>query len=325
MENFKSYLDGINFNSRFEKLKKKLKNKSVLIYGAGIFFQYINKNYDLSSLKITGICDKKFNYDARGYYEGYKTLKPDEIINHINSFDYILICVLENNKIEKSLKKEFKNTKIKIMSFVKKPFLYDFLNNKNNTVVLIKQNGKKVYNPKIKNLKITFRGFNNYIEIKEPFIIKNKMTIRAINNTKITIDKNCVFYNLNIKIEQGAKLIIGKNFFCWNTRIYLTAAGEKSVEIGDDCLFSHGILIRPSDGHKIYDINSNKLINEPEDITIGNHVWVGTRAIILKGAHIPSNCIVGAGSIVNKKFNDENCIIAGSPAKIIKKDIRWER
>ena len=74
MENFKSYLDGINFNSRFEKLKKKLKNKSVLIYGAGIFFQYINKNYDLSSLKITGICDKKFNYDARGYYEGYKTL-----------------------------------------------------------------------------------------------------------------------------------------------------------------------------------------------------------------------------------------------------------
>lgn len=66
-------------------------------------------------------------------------------------------------------------------------------------------------------------------------------------------------------------------------------------------------------------------LNPNADIEIGNHVWIAQGVSILKGAKIPSNCIVGAKSLVNKKFEEVNCIIAGIPAKIIKRGVNWDR
>lgn len=45
---------------------------------------------------------------------------------------------------------------------------------------------------------------------------------------------------------------------------------------------------------------------------------------ILKGSSIPDNCIVGFRALVTKRFNECNSIIAGSPARIIKQNIKWE-
>ena len=45
----------------------------------------------------------------------------------------------------------------------------------------------------------------------------------------------------------------------------------------------------------------------------------------MKNTKISNNSIVGAGTIINKKFEDENVIIAGVPAKIIKKNVNWNR
>ena len=44
-----------------------------------------------------------------------------------------------------------------------------------------------------------------------------------------------------------------------------------------------------------------------------------------KGVVIPSNSVVGTNALVTKKFDKENIIIAGTPAKIIKQDIIWDR
>ena len=49
------------------------------------------------------------------------------------------------------------------------------------------------------------------------------------------------------------------------------------------------------------------------------------RVMIFKGAVIPDGSVVGAGSLVNKKFEEENILIAGSPAKKIRSDIEWRR
>lgn len=64
--------------------------------------------------------------------------------------------------------------------------------------------------------------------------------------------------------------------------------------------------------------------NEPQDVIIGDDVWIAQRVTLIKGAQIPSNCVVGACSLVNKKFEEEGCIIAGNPAKVIKRNIRWK-
>ena len=94
--------------------------------------------------------------------------------------------------------------------------------------------------------------------------------------------------------------------------------------IGKRAQFGRELTIRTSDGHSIYNIGEKLPYNEPEDIIIGDDVWIAQRVTLIKGAQIPSNCVVGACSLVNKKFEEEGCIIAGNPAKVIKRNIRWE-
>jgi virginiamycin A acetyltransferase len=55
------------------------------------------------------------------------------------------------------------------------------------------------------------------------------------------------------------------------------------------------------------------------DIQIGADVWVGQRAIILAGASIPTGCVVGAGSVVTRGGYDPFTVLAGVPARPIRK------
>lgn len=97
-----------------------------------------------------------------------------------------------------------------------------------------------------------------------------------------------------------------------------------SINVGNDCMLSYNIKAFSTDGHPIYN-SSGKRINEAKDINIGNHVWIGNSVIILKGANVPNNSIIGGGSIYSSANYEESCIYAGSPAKCIKHDVRWER
>lgn len=56
-----------------------------------------------------------------------------------------------------------------------------------------------------------------------------------------------------------------------------------------------------------------------KDISIGENCWIGMNSVILPGVVLGDKTIVGAGSIVTKSFEEGNCVIAGNPAKIIKK------
>ena len=60
-------------------------------------------------------------------------------------------------------------------------------------------------------------------------------------------------------------------------------------------------------------------------ISIEDNVWVGCRSTILKGAIIPQGCVVGANSNVVSAFTENNCIIAGNSAQIVKKHITWKK
>ena len=53
-------------------------------------------------------------------------------------------------------------------------------------------------------------------------------------------------------------------------------------------------------------------------VVIGNDVWIGANAVILPGVTIGSHAVVAAGAVVTKDVPG-NCIVAGVPAKIIKR------
>ena len=108
-----------------------------------------------------------------------------------------------------------------------------------------------------------------------------------------------VTFNANTKVLCVHKIIIGEN-----------------VRIGWDATLKDG------DGHAICDETGNRF-NIDRPIIIGNNVWVGSEAALLKGTGIPNNSVVGFRALVTKKFEQDNVIIAGSPAKIVKENIKW--
>ena len=96
------------------------------------------------------------------------------------------------------------------------------------------------------------------------------------------------------------------------------------IILGKDCMLSSGIEIRTGDSHSIVN-NEGDRINPSKEIVVGNHVWIGTRAMLLKGSRIADDCIVGAGSIVTGSFDEAGCALAGNPAKVLRKDVSWKR
>lgn len=90
-------------------------------------------------------------------------------------------------------------------------------------------------------------------------------------------------------------------------------------------MFSSDVSII-SGGHSIFDLDKQKNVSKEREkyIKLGNHIWLGKNAMVLHNADIGNGCIVGAGSLVKIKTN-ENCVIAGNPAKIIKTNHTWDR
>lgn len=121
----------------------------------------------------------------------------------------------------------------------------------------------------------------------------------------------------------GGEIIFGNNFSS-NRHCFISCVNK--IIFGNDVLLGWGVNFLDSDGHGLYKIEElDKRTNMAEPIYIGNHVWIGANAHILKGVTIPKDCVVGYNSCVTKRFNKSNCVIAGYPSKVVKEGITWKK
>lgn len=115
------YLKGIKFEKQLEKLYK-LKDKKIVFYGAGEFFEVIKNNYDLSGFNVIGLCDKRFYLEQEGQeFLGYKIIPYEKLKCY--DMDVVLISTLKYLPIWDDLDKAFKGRKVKILPLAEKTFL----------------------------------------------------------------------------------------------------------------------------------------------------------------------------------------------------------
>lgn len=170
--------------------------------------------------------------------------------------------------------------------------------------------------------RIVIVGNNNTIKIGKNCIIGNiEMTLYGDNNYVIIHDGVC-FYTGNILCEHGSRIEIGSETSIQGAHI--NAQEHSSIAIGKDCMFSANIIVRTSDSHPIYDGESGHRINPARSVAIGDHVWISAGSTILKGVTIGNGAIVGNGSIVTHDVPHQS-IVAGIPAKVIKRGIMWDK
>ena len=91
------------------------------------------------------------------------------------------------------------------------------------------------------------------------------------------------------------------------------------ISLGNDVRLSEDVILRDSDNHEI--VRPGFVKSAP--IVIGDHVWVGLRAVILKGVSIGNGSVIAAGALVNKSV-PAHAIFGGVPAKVIKDKIDWK-
>ena len=122
-----------------------------------------------------------------------------------------------------------------------------------------------------------------------------------------------------LSISRGGALVLGNNFrITANSSIIC----YKKISFGDDCLISWDNLIMDTDFHNVY--CHGERYNYDAEIIIDDRVWVCCRCVILKGSHIPADCIVSAGTVISGQYDESNSII-GNNHKILKENISWTR
>lgn len=152
-------------------------------------------------------------------------------------------------------------------------------------------------------------------------LIKKKSLLYIHNNGKIVLNGS-VALSRGIYLEANGGVITFGNNTKMNTGCYIEAE-KSSITIGNDCSFGWNCVLKNCDGHFI--IENGKTLDNSSDIVVGNHCWVCSEASILKGGYLGNNCVLAYKSILTKKISDnEGCLYAGSPAKIIKENINWK-
>jgi acetyltransferase-like isoleucine patch superfamily enzyme len=91
-----------------------------------------------------------------------------------------------------------------------------------------------------------------------------------------------------------------------------------SIRIGAGTVISHDVVIRDTDSHELVD--QARPMTKP--VEIGNHVWIGARALILKGVHIGDGAVIAAGSVVASDVMSHT-LVGGVPARVLRAGVQW--
>ena len=236
--------------------------------------------------------------------------------------------------------------------------LLQLVKNKINTLKSFKKNTISLTRVAQRVLDFKIRGEGNVFEVKTDKLHRKshiKVRIKGDHN-KVVIGEGCfncrslyifiygdncsVVIGNNLRIGQSIKIILGhnspyhgkiENAHCrigndvsMEEAQIVTYNSHNKIIIGNQCMVSYHVIFYNTDGHPIYDLKTRKLKNYVSDTIVCDNCWIGYNANLLKGVFLPRGTIVGWGSVVSKKFEKENCAIAGNPAKVVKEGLVWD-
>ena len=153
--------------------------------------------------------------------------------------------------------------------------------------------------------------------INQPTLFLGTGQINIADCVSFGYNPSPFFYSGYMHIEARGKtsiVEIGENTYINNSATIISEGAK--ISIGKDCLIGPNFTCFDSDFHRI-EPHLRLTAPTPKSVTIGDNVFIGASVTILKGVSIGKNCVVGGGSVVTKSFPD-NCVIVGSPARVVK-------
>lgn len=139
--------------------------------------------------------------------------------------------------------------------------------------------------------------------------------VRLGGGTRVVVGRDVLLaHDVGLHLrDRGAVLTIGDGTFV-NHRTELVA--HSRVTIGRHCLLAWDVLVLDSDSHSVDGAPHTA------PVAIGDRVWIGARATVLKGVTVGDGAVVAAGSVVTKDV-PPRALVAGNPARVVREDVDW--
>lgn len=166
---------------------------------------------------------------------------------------------------------------------------------------------------------------SNLMTFHDNLSIADDCHIDALSRNGIRLGRN-VSIQKRVVIEcsgslkfLGEGLIIGDNVGI-GSGSFLGCAG--GVEIGDETILGNFVSFH-SENHNFSEKGVSVRLQgvSRKGIQIGKNCWIGAKATVLDGTTLGDGCVVAAGAVLNGKSYPDNSIVAGVPARIIKKKL----
>jgi acetyltransferase-like isoleucine patch superfamily enzyme len=122
------------------------------------------------------------------------------------------------------------------------------------------------------------------------------------------------------EVRIGAKTVLGED---------CTISAYQHVSIGEQCIVADRVMLIDFD-HNVAEVERPIRVQGiyKRDVRVGNNVWIGYGAQILRGVTVGDNAIIGASAVVSKDV-PSNAVVAGVPARVIRmrespRALRWD-
>lgn len=131
-------------------------------------------------------------------------------------------------------------------------------------------------------------------------------------------DNVCLEKGVRLSMGPGAKIFIGDNTYLAD---YAHVLSVDEVRIGKDCAISWHVLFMDTSSHPIA-FGNDAAVTRISPITVEDHVWIGCRAVILKGVTIGEGAVVANNAVVTHDVPPRT-MVGGNPARVIKEEVSW--
>ena len=150
---------------------------------------------------------------------------------------------------------------------------------------------------------------------KAPFSVRLRGSVQLTGSGELVLGEGVSLNGTVVPIElityKLGRIEIGDNTFI---NYGSSIAARASVKIGSCCHLGHYMFVMDNDQH---DVVRHSEVPPSNPVIIEDHVWVGSKVVILPGVRIGSRAVIGAGSVVTRDI-PPRCVAAGNPARVLR-------
>lgn len=137
-----------------------------------------------------------------------------------------------------------------------------------------------------------------------------KAFLKKLGKGTIIKEGVTIYFPENVEIGENVTI----NEFCF-------IDGYGGVRIGNFVRIAHGVSIISEDhGFSVTNKPIYLFKKKSSPVNIGNDVWIGCKATILKGVSVGKGCVIGANSVVVSDI-PEHSVAVGCPARVVRKRV----